>query len=215
MANPYLDSLLGDNEKVLLESRQHWFVFVRSIFMESLVIAAIIIIVTAANIYLGDQYNWLKYGYIMVIVPVISFIWDYFQWRNREYILTSFRVVQISGIINKNVIDSSLEKVNDVKLTQSFFGRIFDFGTVEILTASETGVNVFQTLENPIQFKTTMVNAKETLERGGVNGWHQAAPANVATDVPSMIAQLDNLRAQGLLTPEEFQVKKAELLKRM
>jgi len=216
MANPYLDSLLGDNEEVLLESRQHWFVFVRSVFLESLVIAAIIVLVFVGdNLLWPRQFPWLIYGYFLVIVPVISFIYDYFQWRNREYILTSFRVVQISGIINKNVIDSSLEKVNDVKLTQSFFGRIFNFGTVEILTASETGVNVFQTLEDPIRFKTTMVNAKEILERGGANGWRQAPPANVATDVPSMIAQLDNLRAQGLLSPEEFQAKKAELLKRM
>jgi uncharacterized membrane protein YdbT with pleckstrin-like domain len=216
MANPYLDSLLGDNEKVLLESRQHWFVFVRSIIMESLVIAAIIVIVLVANLYLGKQYSWIQWGYVMVLVPLISFIYDYFQWRNREYILTSFRVVQISGIINKNVIDSSLDKVNDVKLTQSFFGRIFNFGTVEILTASEIGVNEFRTLEEPIRFKTTMINAKEALERGGANNWRQAAPvSNVATDIPSMIAQLDNLRAQGLLTPEEFAAKKAELLKRM
>ena len=215
MANPYLESLLGDNEKVLLESRQHWFIFVRSILLESLMIAAIIFVVFVANNVLWpNQYPWLSFGYFLAIVPVISFVYDYFQWRNREYILTSFRVVQISGIINKNVIDSSLEKVNDVKLTQSFFGRIFNFGTVEILTASDTGVNVFQTLEDPISFKTTMVNAKDALERGGPS-WRRNLDAGVATDIPSMIAQLDNLRAQGLLTPEEFQVKKAELLKRM
>jgi uncharacterized membrane protein YdbT with pleckstrin-like domain len=213
MGNPYLESLLGDNEKILLESRQHWFVFVKSIIFESLVIAVILAGVTIA-VTRNEPYPWLKWGYLLMLIPVISFIYDYFQWRNREYILTDFRVIQISGIINKNVIDSSLEKVNDVKLTQSFFGRIFNFGTVEIMTASELGINEITTLEDPIKFKTTMVNAKEALEYG-MNGRRGPAATNAPTDIPSMIAQLDNLRQQGLLTPEEFQAKKAELLKRL
>jgi uncharacterized membrane protein YdbT with pleckstrin-like domain len=213
MGNPYLESLLGDNEKIMLESRQHWFVFVKSIFFESLVIAVILAGVTI-GIAMNQSYTWLKWGYILLLIPVISFIYDYFQWRNREYILTDFRVIQISGIINKNVIDSSLEKVNDVKLTQSFFGRLFNFGTVEIMTASELGINEITTLQDPIKFKTTMVNAKEMLEYG-TNGRRGPAVTNVPTDIPSMIAQLDNLRQQGLLTPEEFQAKKAELLKRL
>jgi len=215
MGNPYLESLLGDNEKILLESRQHWFVFVKSIFFESLVIAVILAGVTIAlSMNQFQSYTWMSWGYFLLLIPVISFIYDYFQWRNREYILTDFRVIQISGIINKNVIDSSLEKVNDVKLTQSFFGRIFNFGTVEIMTASELGVNEINTLQDPIKFKTTMVNAKEALEHG-MSGQRGPAVPNTPNDIPSMIAQLDNLRQQGLLTPEEFQAKKAELLKRL
>jgi uncharacterized membrane protein YdbT with pleckstrin-like domain len=65
---------------------------------------------------------------------------DILVWSHHQYIVTNWRVLQISGIFNKNVIDSSLEKVNDVKMTQSFFGRIFNYGNVEILTASELGV---------------------------------------------------------------------------
>jgi membrane protein YdbS with pleckstrin-like domain len=213
MSNSYLENLLGDNEHILLESRQHWFIFVRSIFFESLVIAVILTGVTIA-ITTNQPYPWLKWGYFLLLIPVISFIYDYFQWRNRAYILTDFRVIQISGVINKNVIDSSLEKVNDVKLTQSFLGRIFNFGTVEIMTASELGINEITTLDDPIKFKTTMVNAKEALEYG-MSGRRGPAVMNAPTDVPSMIAQLDNLRQQGLLTPEEFQAKKAELLKRL
>ncbi len=152
-----------------------------------------------------------------MIIPFISLVFDFFSWWNRKYIITDFRVIQISGIINKDVIDSSLEKVNDVKLTQSFLGRIFNFGTVEILTASERGVNRIRLLGDPIRFKTTMVNAKESLKSGSYDRRRGAAknmgiPTN---DIPSLIAQLDNLRQQGVISLEEFQAKKAELLKRM
>jgi uncharacterized membrane protein YdbT with pleckstrin-like domain len=43
------------------------------------------------------------------------------KWKNHQYIITNRRVIQINGIVNKNVTDSSLEKVNDVHMTQSFF----------------------------------------------------------------------------------------------
>jgi uncharacterized membrane protein YdbT with pleckstrin-like domain len=219
MSDPYLNSLLGDNEKILLTTRQHWFVFVRNILVEGVAILAIIVLATVVYMMWGPQYNWLVFGYLLIIPPFISLIFDFFQWWNRKFIITDFRVIQISGIINKDVIDSSLEKVNDVKLSQSILGRIFNFGTVEILTASELGVNKIKLLGNPIHFKTTMVNAKEALEGGDFDDLRRknsaksmAAPSN---DIPSLIAQLDNLRQQGLLSPEEFQVKKAELLKRI
>jgi len=102
-----------------------------------------------------------------------------------------------------------LEKVNDVKMSQSFWGRIFDFGDVEILTGSELGANLFKTIGNPVRFKTSMLNAKEKLEGRNI-------PESVSTpDVPSMIEKLDKLRQQGILTEEEFQNKKSELLRKM
>jgi hypothetical protein len=215
--DPYLNSLLGTNEKILLECRQHWFVFVRNIFVEGIAIAAIFALVTFILVVLAPspEYNWVAYGYALVIFPIISLVFDFFQWWNRKYIITDFRVIQISGIINKDVIDSALEKINDVKLTQSFFGRIFNFGTIEILTASEIGINKISTLGSPIRFKTTMINAKEDMDRDDDHGRRGGAAPKVANDIPTMIAQLDNLRAQGILSSEEFQVKKEELLRRL
>ena len=91
-------------------------------------------------------------------------------------------------------------------MKQSFFGRIFDFGDIEIMTASELGINKFTTIAKPIQFKTAMLDAKERLE----------VPAQMmvqsSPDIPTLIGQLDNLRKQGVISEEEFQAKKAQLL---
>ncbi len=68
--------------------------------------------------------------------------------------------------------DSSLEKLTDVILTQSLFGRMLGYGTIEILTAaSSAGVNDLKQIAQPMEFKTAMVNAKEELEQefGGSN----------------------------------------------
>jgi uncharacterized membrane protein YdbT with pleckstrin-like domain len=133
---------------------------------------------------------------------------DILHWTNKQFIITTRRVMQISGIFNKNVTDSSLEKVNDVKMTQSALGRLFGYGDVEILTASELGANLFRRIKDPVRFKTAMLNAKEDLERGDES-------RHTEDDIPDLIAGLERLRRQGVLSEEEYQQKKGELLARM
>ena len=132
-------------------------------------------------------------------------------WSNRKFVITSRRVIQLSGVMNKDVTDSSLEKVNDVKLDQSFWGRVLNYGDVEILTGSELGVNKFTTIADPVRFKTAMLNAKNKLDTPA----YAAPSAAPAPDVPALIAQLDGLRQHGVLTEAEFQTKKAQLLSKM
>jgi len=207
MVDQYLNSLLGEHEKLILETRQHWFVLLRAVIAELLL--AILIVVGVAVLILVYPAIPSYLGLILLIIPILSFLRDFLVWYNKKYVVTNRRVIQISGVINKNVTDSSLEKVNDVKMEQSFWGRLFNFGDVEILTASELGANLFQTIGDPIRFKTAMLNAKEELESG------RAMRQEAEEDIPALIARLDTLRQQGIITPEEFQRKKAELLAKL
>lgn len=218
MARNYLKSLLGDNEEILLVSRQHWFVLFRMIILELFSILALVIILIIAQIYLPDVP--LFYGYFLIILPLISMLREFLIWWNRQIVITNRRVIQISGIINKNVIDSSLEKVNDVKMVQTFWGRLFSYGNVEILTASEMGANLFKKIGDPIRFKTTMLNAKSRLEMEQAGAFLDRATEVEATepaanDIPALIERLGTLREKGILTEAEFEKKKAELLAKL
>jgi len=209
MNDPYLKSLLGNHEEIHLVTRQHWFVLVQAIILECFV--ALIIIAADIALYFALLFNQLVWlGLILLVIPIASLARDTLIWSNRKYIITSRRVIQIHGVFNKDVIDSSLEKVNDVKLEQSFIGRLFDFGDVEILTASELGVNLFKRIAEPVKFKTTMLNAKAKLEdEQAGHGEHEE------NDIPSLIARLGQLRQQGIITEAEFQTKKSELLAKL
>lgn len=203
----YLAKVLGQREDILLVTRHHWFVLMRAILVEGVMILTIIALVTVGLIFL-PEYKWIPWLYLLLLIPLASLIWDVIKFGSHAFIVTNRRVIQIDGVINKNVIDSSLEKVNDVKMSQSFFGRIFNFGDIEIMTASELGINKFTTIANPIKFKTAMLNAKALLE-------NNAQVVQSGPDIPTLIAQLDNLRKQGVLSEEEFQKKKAELLAKL
>lgn len=206
MATNYLAGLLAENEEILLETHQHWFVLFGRIFLEILLIAVLIGAVVVAIPF----YPLAIYGLILLLVPAIGILIDILVWRNKAYIVTNRRVIQISGVFSKAVVDSSLEKVNDVKMSQSFLGRMVGFGDIEILTASELGVNLFHHINEPIEFKTSMLNAKERM------GFDETGMgARPAEDIPLLIARLDDLRQKGILSEAEFRLKKAELLAKM
>ena len=208
MAKDYLEEMLGENEHILLRARKHWSILFGNIALEivliSALIVAMIVLLPLVTIPVAPI------GFFLVLVPLIGMVRDFLIWYNRQYIVTNRRVIQTAGVFSKDVVDSSLEKVNDVKLSQSFWGRLFDYGDIEILTASEVGANVFRSIGQPIKFKTAMLNAKEQLGFGEA-GVHVQAEE----DIPSLIAGLDDLRKKGIISEEEFQQKKTELLSKM
>ncbi len=208
----YVTQLLGENEAVVLVARQSWVVLLRDAIV-NLILCVVILAVTALAYGWLQGQAWTLALALLLFIPIGRFVWQALRWRNREYIVTNRRVIQVDGTINKNVIDSSLEKVNDVRMTQSVWGRLFDYGDVEILTASELGLNRFQRLTDPIKFKTAMLNEKEKLGFDEIAA--PAAPVSKPAEVSILIAQLNALHKEGMLTDAEFQTKKAELLARL
>ncbi|MCX7839055.1 MAG: PH domain-containing protein [Anaerolineae bacterium] len=204
----YIESLLAEREEIVLRTRQHWIVLARSFLTNLFLFLVFIILAIIATLSLGPVGIVLT---LLTAFPIGAFLLKYLAWWNEEYVITNRRVIQSQGIINKQVIDSSLEKVNDVVLYQSFLGRLLGFGDIEILTASEIGVNALHHIADPVRFKTEMLNQKQLL---GVDE-RVTAPTPSTQDIPSLIAALDALRQRGILTEAEFQQKKAELLARM
>ncbi len=213
MAQTYLESMLGERERVIYITRQHWFMLARNILLEIITMIAIVVMIGLALGLLPHLAALVTIlGALIFLLPLATMVRDILNWSNRQYVITNRRVMQIAGIVNKTVADSSLEKVNDVKMTQSALGRMFNYGDVEILTASELGVNLFRQISDPVRFKTSMLNAKEALDAFEA----RAVPAaGGPQSIPALIAQLENLRRQGVLSEAEFQAKKAQLLARL
>ncbi len=202
----YVETLLAENEEIVVKTRQHWMVLAKS-----MIINVVFVVLIVALALVTFSFGGLL-ATVLFIVPVAAFSRDYLQWWYEEYIITNRRVIQSEGVINKHVIDSALEKVNDVVLDQSFLGRMLDYGDIEILTASEGGVNRLHKISSPVRFKTEMLNQIEHRGMGehpGSHG-HEGLP-----DIPTLIAELAELHKQGVLTEEEFQQKKTQLLSKL
>ena len=243
----YIDSMLASGEQTIRRDHRHWFVLIADARYGVLaILAAIVLVVLSGNVGPGGLHDALGYLVLaLVIGGLLYIVWQVLRWMNEEYVVTSRRVLQLEGVINKRVFDSSLEKINDAVLTQSIFGRMFGFGDLDILTASETGISRLRMLRQPDDFKRAMLDAKHELElelsgakplpspplrsappTGGPSPSDappMAAPAAAAPERPAMSADeltralgsLADLRDRGAISPEEYEAKKNDLLGRL
>jgi hypothetical protein len=265
----YARNLLSRGEDVVYESRQHWFAIIARtwlwILLAVVALAIVIFLMSGTDPFVNETVDQvvtlLTVAGLLAAAGYVGFtLWD---WRNQEWLITTRRVIRAEGVLNKSVSDSSLEKINDARLDQSMFGRIFGFGTLDILTAAEElgGGNVadFPMIADPVQFKKAMFDQKQMLENPDLappRYQRAAEPAPMqradpmppragsdrvavhSDDPPAMPApaaptpappearspgeelsatleRLAGLRDKGLITPEEYEAKKAQILERM
>jgi membrane protein YdbS with pleckstrin-like domain len=271
----YARNLLSRGEEVVFETRQHWFAVLGENwpFVIAAILAFAVLIWLGTNPALG---NASLDGFVTILVVVVLLVslgrigLKVWSWRNQEYLVTTRRLIKAEGIFNKEMADSSLEKINDAHLTQSWIGRIFDFGTLDILTAADqsAGIQDYHMLADPVRFKIAMLNQKEKLERpdlappprmqapsptpamqraepmppragsdrvaevpmGAQPGAQPAAqpaqppapekpatpePTSAADQLTATLESLAALRDRGLITAEEYEAKKRDLLERM
>ncbi|MGH2445630.1 MAG: PH domain-containing protein [Candidatus Limnocylindria bacterium] len=170
----YARNLLSRGEEVVHQSRQHWF----AVIARTWIWIVVAIVALALSLWIGTNDPVLEnptLDGILTLVVVVALLgaigylgfvlWD---WRNQEWLITTRRVMRAEGVLNKSVTDTSLEKINDARLDQSVFGRIFGFGTLDILTAAEElgggSVADFPMIADPVQFKKAMFDQKQMLE---------------------------------------------------
>ena len=269
----YARNLLSRGEEVVYESRQHWFAVIARTWiwiLVAIVSLAVVLWVGSSGAQVLDNpeidtvVSLIALAAMIGAMAWIGFVlWD---WRNQEWLITTRRVIRAEGVLNKSVSDSSLEKINDARLDQSVFGRIFGFGTLDILTAAEEmnqGSNVadFPMIADPVDFKKAMFDQKQMIEnpdlarpryqrseappsmqraepmppRAGTDrvSVHAddaipaaaspaavapppaAEPRSAADELGATLERLAGLRDKGLITPEEYEAKKRDLLERM
>jgi hypothetical protein len=175
----YTERLMSTGERISLRDRQHWFVVIASgrWAVAAIVLALVIFFVRVTAAPTGFVADLLG------IVAAVSFIagvillgWEVLRYVNQEYIITNRRVIQVSGVVNKHAADSSLEKINDADLSQSLLGRMFNFGDLDVLTASDAGIDRFRMIHDPVEFKRAMLDAKHEYEQDMSRGPGSSSP---------------------------------------
>ncbi len=216
----YVESLLGKNEQILWRARQHWIVLSANFVINLFIFVVIWAIYSAAGMLgagvLGDFLrNNRGFALIALLIPICWFGWEFLQWWAEEYLITTHRVVQTEGLINKHTKDSALEKINDITLQQSVLGRILSYGDLAIITGSDMGTNVFKRLAKPVEFKKTLLEQKVKLTDGEDLAPRKVVAGGGDEDPLKKIAELDDLRKSGAVSEVEYQQAKAKLLAKL
>lgn len=200
----HLRGLLGDGEHVMISARRHPLFLLGHLSLY--VIGSLVLIgggiwaAIALPSMLVSAILW-----VISLIPAGFAVVRFIAWHNEVYMVSNYRIIQVEGLLTRRVFDSSLEMVNDILLTQSLMGRVFNYGTIEIITGSDIGLNKLDALKDPFAFKRAIIDARNILAD------HGHAQVVDEDRQSQLLAALQDLRTSGLLTDAEYEVKRSRL----
>jgi hypothetical protein len=230
-------SLLATGERVLIVRQRHWLTFLEAgrwfvlALVAGLVAGALDQAVPNSGVAgpLSTLLGWVFW--IALIVGLIGIAWYFLVWRVERYLVTTRRVIEAGGVINKYSRDTSLQALTDMIVGHPWLGRIAGYGEIELLTAAEAGTSKIRFLPDADGFKKALLDAKQEheLEVGGGKALQEAVAAASthdregpqtqaglsAEELDTALSRLADMRDRGLITQQEFDDKKRELLDRL
>jgi uncharacterized membrane protein YdbT with pleckstrin-like domain len=221
-------------ESIEFETRKHWIAPLR----DSLIPAGLLVIAYVVGLIRPDAdgglFGWLGnlLGIVQTGIVVVAIGWEVYNlavWRTARFAVTNLRVLRSEGLVQRRTSETLLTSVTDVRLRIGVVGRQLGYGDLQIFTGSgEGGSDTFRSIAKPAEFRNAMMTRKLADKSGpaavpAAPAAASAAPpaattagsSAAAAEAAEAIRHLAELRDQGLVTAEEFEAKKAELLARM
>jgi membrane protein YdbS with pleckstrin-like domain len=207
---PFPRRLLIPDEQLVLDLRPHPI---------ALVMPAVVTIVgfvaaswLTAKTDVADWVWWVLFLILLVLYPVPKLI----AWLTSNFAVTSDRVIHRQGFIAKRSMEIPLEAINDVRFEQGILDRMVGAGTLVISSASEFGRNTFDDIRHPEAVQKVIYEQgesnKKRMYQGSAAGQGPPPPPPAVPSATTELERLARLRADGVLSEEEFQVQKAKIL---
>lgn len=203
----YPRRLLTDGESVVREFRPHWRLLVIPVLLALLGIA--LVVLTWNQVPANDTFDWVVTGLVVLLslryvgYPVVA-------WWFTSYVLTNERLIRRSGILSRAGLEIPLENINDVRFSQTVLERALRSGDVLVESAGEHGQSRFTDIPEPEEFHSLIYRVREIRSRDLVDG-----DGAGGTDPMSKLERLARLVKDGLISQEEFDAKKGDILDEM
>ena len=198
---------ISEGEQLVLHLKPHWWTFWKSVLILVIVFVVAVLLRNTAVNFLG----WLAFLAALVYLGV-----TYAKWATAHFVVSSDRIIFRQGVLRKTGIEIPLNRVNNVIFNQSLFERILGAGDLTIESAGESGQSYFENVRKPDAVQNE-INRQVELQRQRHMGVPAPQPqqAPPSDDIPARIEQLEQLREQGLISEEEYERKRTELLGRL
>jgi len=238
---------LRPGEKIILDTRPHWWYFARPtvLLLGSILIAIVVLIATNRTNTVNDpvltsednESELLQEisntgigidvgGDISTFLGVLSSVLillsigilgiTIISWYFTHFFVSTDRVVNRSGVLNRQGVEIPIERVNTVFFEQNFVERLVGAGDVLVESAGESGVQRFFDIANPLAVQERLqqqIEARKFKESPSSDVDDIRRKDN--SEISERIIELNDLRRQGILSFTEFEEKKTELLSRM
>lgn len=117
--------------------------------------------VTTGIAYADLQYGWWSAG-VGAFAGSVILLNHLIILTTTEIVVTTFRFVYKTGLVSRNTQEVSLNKIEEITLHQTVFGRLLGFGKL-VLRGTGVGVITLPDLDNPINLRRIIENAKSSI----------------------------------------------------
>jgi uncharacterized membrane protein YdbT with pleckstrin-like domain len=201
---------LSDGEVIITSFRPHWkLLFVPVLWFIGLSIAMILV---AVNL---DFATWIVIA-VLAVFLVIFVARPVINWYSTRYVLTDERLITRTGVIAKTGVEIPLENITNVNFSQSVIERILGAGDLVIESAGTSGQSRFSNIPHPDSFQVLLYKTREQRSVEMSGAYRPApTPSDTGTDKAEAIRKLADLHADGLISDEEYEAKRKQLLEGM
>jgi uncharacterized membrane protein YdbT with pleckstrin-like domain len=126
----YVQHVLQPGETVLQKGRLHWFIYGRAILF--LIIACAIAALYFQTTDPTMQIVALIAGGLFLALAVLFAIAAGIRRYSTELAVTDHRIIYKTGVFSRHTMEMNRAKVESIDVDQSFFGRIFGYGTIRV-----------------------------------------------------------------------------------
>jgi uncharacterized membrane protein YdbT with pleckstrin-like domain len=133
-------TILADGEIVLLDLKPSpWFVLMVS--APGIALGVLVLLVAnlglVADLYPRGRTLLQQVGLWIIIARLI---WAVLQWAARRYILTDRRLIRQKGVLNVNVFECRLDRLQNTFILRTLVQRVLGIGTIFFATAGTGGI---------------------------------------------------------------------------
>jgi len=148
-----------ENEEVIAVIRKHPICLAKPIFV---LIFFLVLISFFLKFFLASLAGFIILLVILCILLGYS-LSHFLLWYFDIFLVTNQRLIDIDqkGIFRKEISETSLDKIQDVKCQFGIIGRIFGFGDLEIESAGTLGKIIFHFIPSPEKFQEIIQSAKK------------------------------------------------------
>ncbi len=151
-----------DGEELIMIFRKHWFGIIKPICLFTLLFVVSVLIL----VYWFDITIMLIVGFVILLLAIFYFLYNYLLWWQDVYILTTQRVIDVDqkSLFHRVVSEAELKNIQDTNYeVEGFWRTMLNFGRVKILTASSGQSIVFEDISNPHKVQEMIIQAKDVL----------------------------------------------------
>ncbi len=150
-------SKLQSGETVALVVRKHWLVLAKPV----LTVAAVLVYYVVRTSLMGLRTFLDSFAPFAFVFAALWLLYVYLDRRTNIWVVTNFRLIDEWGIVTNNSKENTLDKINDITVEQTVYGRMFNYGTVSVQTAAKEGETVIQFVEKPQLLKNVLSEKRE------------------------------------------------------